>query len=373
MGSTLITPLYGLYRREFGFSAITLTLVYAVYVVGNIVALLFFGRISDQLGRRRITIPALALAAGAAVIFLFAGGTSGLFWARLLSGFAIGISSGTGTAWLTELYGAQQRARATVAATCANLVGVAAGPLLAGVLAQYAPRPLQLSFVVYLGLLLALAIFVFQTPETVDHPLQNLREVNLRPRLGVPAAIRVQFIAPAVTVFVSFALAGFYFALVPGVLSENLHVANVAVAGAVVGEFGITAILAVLLTRELPSKTAMRIGLITLLPALALLVLAQTAHSMPLLLLATAVVGAGGALGYRGSLQVVNQIAPNDQRAEVVSTYFIACFVGNSVPVIGVGVLTTLSNAVIAGEAFATTLGVLVIAALIAAAKYRQA
>src|SRR4051794_23187368 len=44
MGSTLVTPLYVLYRQAFGFSAITLTLVYAAYVVGNLGGLLFLGR-----------------------------------------------------------------------------------------------------------------------------------------------------------------------------------------------------------------------------------------------------------------------------------------------------------------------------------------
>src|SRR5438128_3765273 len=61
MGSTLLTPLYPLYRREFGFSEVVLTLVYATYVVGNLVALFFLGRVSDQSGRRRTSLPALAL------------------------------------------------------------------------------------------------------------------------------------------------------------------------------------------------------------------------------------------------------------------------------------------------------------------------
>ena len=49
--------------------------------------------------------------------------------------------------------------------------------------------------------------------------------------------------------------------------------------------------------------------------------------------------GVALALGYRGSLQVVNRIAPDDRRAEVVSGFLLACFVGDSVPVVGVGVL----------------------------------
>src|SRR5438045_789201 len=59
MGSTLLTPLYGLYREKFGFSQLTLTLIYASYVVGNLGALLFLGRLSDEIGRRQVCLPAI--------------------------------------------------------------------------------------------------------------------------------------------------------------------------------------------------------------------------------------------------------------------------------------------------------------------------
>src|SRR5262249_59059731 len=69
-GSTLLTPLYIIYQHELGFSTITLTLIYAVYVIGNLVALFLFGRASDQIGRRRTALPAIAVAALGALVFL---------------------------------------------------------------------------------------------------------------------------------------------------------------------------------------------------------------------------------------------------------------------------------------------------------------
>src|SRR5215470_4334060 len=58
--STLITPLYLIYQQHFGFSQITLTLIYAAYAIGNIGALLFFGRVSDAVGRRLSALSAIA-------------------------------------------------------------------------------------------------------------------------------------------------------------------------------------------------------------------------------------------------------------------------------------------------------------------------
>ena len=90
VGSMLPTPLYPAYARAFGFSEITVTLIYAAYVIGNVTALLIFGKVSDQAGRRRISLPALAMAALSALCFLLASSTAWLFAARILSGLAVG-------------------------------------------------------------------------------------------------------------------------------------------------------------------------------------------------------------------------------------------------------------------------------------------
>ena len=97
-GSTVATPLYVIYKQQLGFSQITLTLIYAVYVVGNLTALMIFGRMSDQVGRRRTAVIAIGIAIVGALVFLFAHGIASLYVARVLSGLAIGIGAGTGTA-----------------------------------------------------------------------------------------------------------------------------------------------------------------------------------------------------------------------------------------------------------------------------------
>ena len=69
VGAIMPTPLYPLYQRAFGFSGITLTLIYAVYVLGNLVALLFFGRLADQVGRRSAILPAIGFGVASTVMF----------------------------------------------------------------------------------------------------------------------------------------------------------------------------------------------------------------------------------------------------------------------------------------------------------------
>lgn len=372
VGAILPTPLYPLYRQEFGFSGIILTLIYAVYVLGNLVALLFFGRLSDQIGRRIVSLPAIGFGIGSAVVFAAAAGTPWLFAARALSGFSTGLASGTATAWIAELYAGPRRGAAARIAAGANFFGCAAGPLLAGLLAQFAFWPLRLPFYVYLVVLVAAGGAILLAPETVSRT-KSLSEVSLKPRLGVPQNIWLQFVSPAVAGFATFALIGFYSALIPNLLADGLHLPAPTVAGAVVCElFGVAAI-TILSTGRLRSRTTMFGALALLLPSVWLLVGAEIFRSLSLLLVAAAVGGVAGGLGYRGSLEVINRIAPADRRSEVVSSYLIALFAGNSLPVIGIGLLSAVAGSLLAHVVFAAVITALAGVAVFTGARYAPA
>jgi MFS family permease len=370
-GSTLLTPLYIIYKQKFGFSDITLTLIYAAYVVGNLGALLVFGRLSDQIGRRRAALPALAVAVLSTLVFLFTDGTAALFWARALSGLGIGVAAGTGNAWLAELVGSD-KARTTIISTGTNFLGLAFGALIAGLLAQYAPWPLHLSFVVYLAAVVVVAALIWRTGETVARPVRGFSKISLRPRIGVPGAIRVKFVAPAVAGFGAMALVGFFAALAPSILAQELHETSHAAAGALVFELAIVCAATVVLTHRLSSRAAMLWGLGLMVPSVVLLVTAQMLASMAVMIGATALCGVSAGLGYRGSLQVVNQIAPEDRRAEVVSSYFVCCFIGNALPVIGVGVISAYAGMPLASTIFAGMIVLFALVALIFGVKYTR-
>ena len=372
LGAILPTPLYPLYKAAFGFSGVTLTLIYAVYVLGNLMALLFFGRLSDQIGRRKVSVPAIAIAIVSAIVFAAASSTPWLFAGRALSGFATGLVSGTATAWIAELYAGSKRGGAAKIAAAANFFGNAAGPLLSGLIAQFAFSPLRLPYLIYMAALFAISGAVLFAPETVKNR-KTFGEASLKPRLGVPANIRLPFVSPAVAGFCTFALIGFYSALIPTVLGDSLQLHAPIVAGAIVcALFGIAAI-TVLSTGRLGSQATMFSALALLLPSVWLLVGAEIFKSLPILLVAAAVGGAAGGLGYRGSLEVINRIAPADRRSEIVSSYLIALFAGNSLPVIGVGVLSALINAQFAHVIFAAVITALAGIAALTGIKYAPA
>jgi MFS family permease len=370
VGPMLPTPLYPLYRASLGFGNLTLTSIYAVYVLGNLIALLGFGRLSDQIGRRLVTLSAVGIGLASTTAFILADGTILLFVARILSGFATGLASGTAAAWLAELQPERNRAVAAVATTVANFIGLAAGSVLAGTLAALAPWPLRLCYIVYFLTLLAVGAAVLYPRETVENGVRRLADLSLRPRLGVPAGIRLQFASPAAAGFATFALIGFYAALIPSVLGESLREASPLVAGTVVFGLFLVAAVTTALTGKLGSRTAMLCGLALLLPSLALLMGAELMRSMALLAVAAVVGGVASAFGYRGGLEVINSIAPADRRAEVVSSYLIAVYAGNALPVISIGLLSTVAAATSAHLAFATVIAILTATAFVAGAKY---
>ncbi|RVB64209.1 MFS transporter, partial [Mesorhizobium sp. M7A.F.Ca.CA.002.04.1.1] len=166
-GSTVLTPLYIVYKQQFGFSQITLTLIYAVYVVGNLAALLMLGSVSDIVGRRPASLAAMLVAIVSALVFLFAVNVVSLDVARILSGLGIGVGAGTGTAWIAELLPGADKSRASVIATSTNFLGLGLGALISGFLAEYEPWPLRLIFIVYLAALVVVTILVWRTRETV--------------------------------------------------------------------------------------------------------------------------------------------------------------------------------------------------------------
>jgi MFS family permease len=334
LGTTLPTPLYVIYQAQWHFPTSVVTLIYATYAAGVLAALLAAGHTSDQVGRRPVLAAAIGLSILSAVTFILAPGVGWLFAGRVLSGLSAGLMTGTATAALTETARPGAGRRASLVSTTANMGGLGLGPLLAGLLAQYAPRPTVLPYLAQLGLVAIGGLGLLAVPETV----RERSALSLRFRgLGIPAAGRAAFLAAGFAGFAAFSLLGLFSALAPTFLDGVLHDTSHAVAGAVVFlAFAVGAGTQLAVSR-LPSRPVMLAGLAVFLAALALIVAGLSAASMPLFLAGTVVSGVAVGAIFVGSLAVANGLAPAEIRSQVVSTYFVFAYVGLTVPVIVVG------------------------------------
>lgn len=336
-GTTLPTPLYSLYQEKFGFGELIVTVVYAVYAFGVIGALLLAGNASDAVGRRPVLLAGLGFAAASAVCFLCATGLGWLYAGRLASGLSAGLFTGAATVYVMELAPPGGASRATFVATAANMGGLGCGPLLAGVLAQYAAWPLYLPFALHLALVAGSAAVLLLLPETVR---ERRPAVTVRPqRPGLPPQVRAVFGPAATASFVGFALFGVFTSVSPAFLAQSLDVHDHAVSGLVVALAFFASTAGQLAVGRVGVARSLPLGCAGLFAGLALLAGALRWDLLLLVVLSALVGGGGQGLAFRGALSAVAGASPADRRASVVSTLFVVAYTGISLPVIGVGVL----------------------------------
>jgi MFS family permease len=366
-GTTLPTPLYVLYQEELGLAEPMLTVIFAVYAAGVLAALLLFGRASDQLGRRRMLLVGLACSALSAVVFLLDQGLALLLVGRVLSGLSAGIFTGTATAALVDLAGTGRGRRATLVATASNMGALGLGPLVAGVLAQFAPLPLRLPYWVDLALILLAVLAVWVMPETVDVPAHPRLRFS---RPDLPPEVLPVFIRAATAGFAGFAVLGLFAAVAPSFLLDLLHEPGHALSGAVVFTvFAASTVGQVTLARQFGHR-ALAAGCTALIAGMGLLAAGLAATSLALVIAAAIIAGLGQGLCMRAGLEAVNTRAPAERRAGVASTFFTVMYIGISLPVVGVGIAAArlgLQTAGIAASIAVAAIAAIALATLIPA------
>ena len=334
-GLNLLTPLYSMYRQRFSFSTLTLTLIFATYVVTIIPAMLLFGPLADAIGRRRILLIAVLTAAIGAVLVLLASSTPWLFAARIMQGSAQGAVSGAASAALIELGTNLKKTSLVIGTTVTS--GIALGPIISGTLAQYAPAPLVLPFIVYLILLIpALLGSLFMT--------ESLAPANRRAfhphRPNLPAQGRRDFLISTAVSALGFSNNAIFLSVMPVFLIMLLHTTNIALLTAPVGLFLAASPIVQLLLHNLSARRAAMLGLILEIIGLSGTLVTAAIGSLPLLLLTSVIGGGGSGLAYLGSLSFVNQIVPKEQRGDVFGIYYALNYLCLGATAIGVGLLS---------------------------------
>lgn len=361
VGTNIPTPLYPVYARTFGFSPLVVTLIFATYAAVLMPSLLVFGPLSDVVGRRRLLLFAVAVSAVGVVVFAFAASTASLFLARVIQGLGVGAAQGVAAAALADAEPDGNGLRAALVASIATAGGTALGPLLGGTLAQYAPLPTRLAYGVEMLLLLMAFIGVF-----LWLPRGALRGGRWRlTRPSVPHAIGRAFAIAGITAFLAWAVAGLFLALMPGYVIQLTRVSNLALTGGIVALMLGCSAAAQLSVRRIGPARAQIAGLALLLVSLAGIVAAARTASVSVIFCATVIAGVGMGLAFAGALAAAGAMAPTQQRGELLSAFFVFCYAGVSLPVIGLGFMARMMGLVPAVAAFAVVIGLACAAALI--------
>lgn len=324
--SSVPTPLYHLYQEAWAFSPATLTLIFGVYALSLLAALLSVGSLSDYLGRKPVLMLALLLEIVSMLLFIAASDVAWLLAARLLQGFATGIATSSLGAALLD----QDRVQGPLLNSLSPLLGMACGALGSSVLAEYAPEPLRLVYIVLLGLLVFQAILLTRLGETVGRVPGAL--ASLKPTLHVPAQARAALLRVLPVNTATWSLGGFFLSLAPSVARAATGATSNLIGGALVATLTLAGAVAIFSLRQRPAEGVLRLGALLLASGLGMVLVATRFGQLGLFFLGTLVAGGGFGAGFLGSVRATLPLALAHERAGLMATFYVLSYLAFCVP-----------------------------------------
>ncbi|MGW0086282.1 MFS transporter [Streptomyces sp. NPDC003393] len=336
--SSAPTPLYALYQQQWGFSPITVTVVFGVYAVAVLASLLVFGKVSDHVGRRPVLLAALIAQALAMVVFLTAGGVDALLAARVVQGLSTGAAVGALGAGMLDL----DARRGGFLNSFAPTIGTASGALVSGLIVQYLPAPTRLVYIVLLAVFVLQALAVLALKETVSRKPGAL--ASMAPEFKLPKSARASVAIAAPVMFAVWALTGLYGALGPALTRTLVHSTSVVWGGLPLFVLAGFAGLSVMVLRRTATRRVMLIGIGSLVGGVVITVVsiasgAGGTASVIGFFVGGAISGFGFGSGFQGGIRLVVPQVEAHERAGVLSLLYVICYVGLGVPAVIGGVL----------------------------------
>jgi predicted MFS family arabinose efflux permease len=357
---TAPTALWPLFEAHDGFGTTVVTIAFAAMVVGAAASFLVFGHLSDRHGRRRLIIPALLVGIAGVIIITVWQALPGLLVGRFVNGIGVGLMASTATAYLSDLYYAAHperrgSARPALIATAANLGGLAMGPVVAGLLAQFAPAPLVMPFALLGAGMLVFAILTGISPETVDREqssTERTARIAFQPRQG-----RI-FLIGAASGLIAFAVFGLFSAVGAIITGQvlGLH-APLMAAASPFAVFAASAISQLALGSR-PLRFVIALGAILLAVGLALTSVTLFMPTLWMFLVAAVLAGAGGGLLFKAGLTISVTSAVQRSRAGVLALFFATVYLGMGIPAVLFSFLIAAIGLPVATIGFSVIFGV---------------
>jgi Na+/melibiose symporter-like transporter len=334
--SSAATPLYRLYQQSMHLTPFWITIVFAVYVASLLAGLLTVGGLSDYVGRRPVILAALLLNAAAMLLFAEARDVGQLILARAVQGLCVG----TGTTALGAAILDTNRARGPLLNSVTAFLGMTAGSLGAAALITFAPDPLHRVYEVLLGLTALMIALLWVMPESTPRKAGAL--ASLQPQVSVPRQSRAVLIRLTPANVAAWALGGLYLSLMPTVVATAMGVVSPWIGGVVVSALMLTAAIAVAAFRDWPARRLILTGTSTLSLGVAVSMFGIQQQQVAALLAGTVIAGAGFGSTFSGTLRALLPTAEPDQRAGLLSAFYVQSYLAFSLPAVAAGLSVPL-------------------------------
>ncbi|MBX4862706.1 MFS transporter [Rhizobium sophorae] len=344
------TPLYRIYQENFSVSPVLITVIFAVYAFALLAALLIAGSISDHLGRKPVIFIALVLEIVSMALFVAASSPAWLIAARIVQGLATGIAGASIGAALVDV----DRAKGQIVNSIAPLSGMAVGAAGTSALIQYGPFPMHLTYALLLVAFTLQAAGTWLTGETGGTRPGALG--SLIPRVTVPPQVKRPLSLVTPINIANWTLAGFYLSLVPSLVASTTGSRAPLTGGAVVTALMVSGAIAVYLRRSKTASANLVFGVSA--KTLGILTVVAGVHlaNVPLLLVGTIFTGVGFGTNFLGSIGTIMPLAKADERAGLLSAFYVQSYLAFSLPAILAGFLAKSAGYALTTDIYATAI-----------------
>jgi MFS family permease len=360
--------LYPVYAAEWDLPPVVTTSVFGLYPLALLVVLLFFGSISDTIGRRRAILIGIALIAASAAVFAIAPNVGFLYLGRALQGIGTGFAIGAASAALVENNYTSNPRIASSLTTVATSTGLTLALVVSGALAQLAPLPLVLSF----GVLLLLAVVAFVLTFFTPHDqVVGQRWSFTAPRVA-PGMLRT-FVLATISVSVAYAVGAIFLSLGASMAREFTGTTDLLLIGVLLGTSSLSIGVTALFLSRVHAHVAVFVGAGLSIVGLGLMAAASATGSIGILLAWCLVGGVGYSFAFTGGLSLINRTAPTHHRGATLSLLYLFSYLIQALAAVGAGALATNLGLQQAVEIIAPILGLLCAAAIVLAILERVA
>lgn len=330
-------PLYRVYAEKWDLAPITTTVIFGVYAIAALAAVLMAGVVSDRYGRKPLLVVAmLAMLAGLG-LFMVAGDVTALIIGRALHGAAVGTTVVVGSAALLDLRPDHGARTGHLTGIMFN-IGMAVTILSASLLAEFGPDPLVTPYAVVAVVVLVLLLALFPIPE--PHRSRTSNPIRIA-RPAVPAEIKAEFWFAALGVMASWSVLGVYLSLFPAFAGERTGVDSLVFGGLVVAAMAASAAVGQALGWRGEARRMAIIGDFAMAVALALGVAALGTRQAAVVVAAAVLLGLAFGLAFGGSLRYLGRVVPAGRRGEVMSAYYLLAYSAMAVPTLLAGAAAT--------------------------------
>jgi hypothetical protein len=214
-------------------------------------------------------------------------------------------------------------------------LGMTLGALGTAALITFAPDPLHMIYEALLGVTVLMIVLLWAMPESAQR--KSGAWGSLLPYVSVPRQSMAILIRLTPANVATWSLGGLYLSLIPSVVATTMRVVSPWTGGVVVSVLMVTAAIAVAAFRNWPARRLILIGTGALSLGVAVSIAGIHGHQVAALLIGTAIAGLGFGSTFSGVFRALLPTAEPDQRAGLLSAFYVQCYLAFSLPAVAAG------------------------------------